>query len=115
MAAANSASFNNALAKLFENGIKTIASELLDGDIVIHKMPGPESSGGNLYNACSVRRALASKTDPGIFFAVGQHDFPTNYPEFKVPKDTLVVQLYCHVEPKPVRVEAKKDLEAETV
>jgi hypothetical protein len=107
MAMPNTTSYNIAVGKLYETGIKTLASELGDGDLVIHKTFSPNKSEKDLYNVCSVRRTSRS-LQPVIFLSIGQHDYPANHPEFQIDLETLVVRLFCRVQPEIVRATIEK-------
>lgn len=103
----NTTSYNIAVGKMYETGIKTLASELGDGDLVIHKTLAPNKGEKDLYNVCSVRKTTRS-LQPVVFLSVGQHDYPANHPEFQIELGTLVVRLFCRVQPEVVRAAIEK-------
>jgi hypothetical protein len=43
-----------------------------------------------------------------IFLSIGQHDYPANHPEFQIDLETLVVRLFCRVQPEIVRATIEK-------
>jgi hypothetical protein len=107
MAMPNPSSFNKAAQRMYETGVKMLASELKDGDIVIHKIPSPSSSENDLFNICSVRRSF-KPPKPAVFLSIGHHDYPANHPEFLIDLETLVVRLFCYVQPEITKAAIEK-------